>query len=226
MLGIPAIQPPRKTSMVEFIEEAPDPELAQHSDAPQDALHYLLTSINLGHLLPRFIEQEVSVTILNQLSDKELEKLGVATVGMRYKLRQAVNEALREAESIGVLDTHLPAANLRSMLAVASIKSGRVNGEPARRAKVPIQRAINLRLERLDKDGNGRYSAAEILENADDIHALVSAILDFWTSIGTVSALLLTITVPTIMQGSLDQARARRGSNPTCPKPGLPATMA
>merc|ERR1712098_776718 len=49
-----------------------------------------LESINLGHLVDKFFEEEITMDFMARLRDSELKELGVFTMGARHRFRDAL----------------------------------------------------------------------------------------------------------------------------------------
>ena len=62
-----------------------------------DQLGQFLTDNGLGHLKESFVEQEVEVRQLVEMSDQNLMELGMRTIGARMRIRSAAtNRVPRE----------------------------------------------------------------------------------------------------------------------------------
>ena len=54
------------------------------------AIEEWLASLGLGEYAPRFAENDIDFTILADLTDQDLEKIGVASLGHRRKILRAI----------------------------------------------------------------------------------------------------------------------------------------
>jgi hypothetical protein len=171
--------------------------VATNSQQPcADPLEGLLTELKLGHLAPQFRSQEIDVSIIAGLSDAELEKLGVSTIGARHRLRDRAAEQVQSRGS----------RPLRRSIDQVKWKEGfHCRLLPCLKGKMtPLHQALAIRFRQLDENNSGALSVSEIRLHGDEIEAVVTSIREFFTSTGVVAALLLGITAPTIMQASLN----------------------
>jgi class 3 adenylate cyclase/predicted ATPase len=60
-----------------------------------------LKGLGLGEYAQRFVENDVDWTILSDLTDQDLEKIGVASLGHRRKLLRAIAEMDKAADPVG-----------------------------------------------------------------------------------------------------------------------------
>src|SRR5215831_1013545 len=58
-----------------------------------------LEKLGLGHYVPRFAENDISFVILPDLTDQDLEKIGVASLGHRRLLLRAIADLNRIEKS-------------------------------------------------------------------------------------------------------------------------------
>jgi SAM domain (Sterile alpha motif) len=75
-----------------------------------------LEKIGLGQYAPRFAENDICFVILPDLSDQDLERIGVASLGHRRLLLRAIAELKSVDKTSPALDaaasTRLPAAKM------------------------------------------------------------------------------------------------------------------
>ena len=90
-----------------------------------------LGDLGLGEYASRFAENDIDFEILGDLTDQDLEKIGVASLGHRRKLLRAISELdASAAETVAVAKP--PASQLERHLAAAepaSWPAGDVTGE-------------------------------------------------------------------------------------------------
>ena len=75
-----------------------------------DRLQTALENVGLGTMYSRFLGERIDVNDINALSDNDLARLGVETIGDRLRLRTQVRRltSLSESQSIGKLAVPLP----------------------------------------------------------------------------------------------------------------------
>ena len=75
-----------------------------------DRLQTALENVGLGTMYSRFLDERIDVNDINALSDNDLARLGVETIGDRLRLRTQVRRltSLSESHSIGKLAVPLP----------------------------------------------------------------------------------------------------------------------
>ena len=75
-----------------------------------DRLQTALENVGLGTMYSRFLDERIDVNDINALSDNDLARLGVETIGDRLRLRTQVRRltSLSESQSIGKLAVPLP----------------------------------------------------------------------------------------------------------------------
>ncbi|KAL1505071.1 hypothetical protein AB1Y20_008831 [Prymnesium parvum] len=69
------------------------------------------------------------------------------------------------------------------------------------RSATPHQRSLLYRLVRIDEDGGGTVDAAEVKSLEEDINSICEGLNNYWTAVGVVSALIMSITVPYCLEG-------------------------
>mmetsp|Transcript_21338 Transcript_21338/g.50626 ORF Transcript_21338/g.50626 Transcript_21338/m.50626 type:complete len:282 (-) Transcript_21338:94-939(-) len=68
------------------------------------------------------------------------------------------------------------------------------------RSATPHQRSLLYRLVRIDEDGNGHVDQNEAKNLEADIASICDGLNNYWTTLGVVAALIMSITVPYCME--------------------------
>jgi SAM domain (Sterile alpha motif) len=73
---------------------------------------YWLKKLGMSEYAPRFAENDIDFTILGDLTDQDLEKIGVASLGHRRKLLRAIADLKTIQTSAHAAAVATPAASL------------------------------------------------------------------------------------------------------------------
>jgi hypothetical protein len=141
-----------------------------------------------GALWPSFVAHKVNtVELAAALTDEQMKELGVKAIGDRLLLKSSVTSVFKN-EAVSRIERKVETI---SKSALKKLEAKRV---------VPIKKALLLRFAKLDADGDNTFTAAEMDAANEEIEAMVDAILNYWTSIGVVAALILSMTVPMTLE--------------------------
>jgi hypothetical protein len=126
------------------------------------------------------------LAIAAQLGEEQLKDLGVETMGLRLRLQAALRGAAAQKPNDKVAQL---AKKARDKL-------------ESTKYEILLKKGLNVRFARIDVDNDGTITQGELDSMKDEIEGMVESLLNYWTSVGVVSALILSMTMPMVLEGA------------------------